>query len=144
MKNLFAVIGGLVVVAVCGCVGLLVLGGGLELTVLAVENPPAPEFLPTKPGNVYLAVQARVRNVDREEAPYNPVYFRVKDGSAFEYSATLSVKDPAFLFGTLARGQSAAGWVTFEVPAGARGFVLTYEPLVILGGYEPLRVDLGR
>jgi hypothetical protein len=189
MKNLFAIIGGLVALAVCGCVGLLVLGGGLaavspsqsrvqvsgtpstaapaataqtaaqpvgkvgqvvaggglELTVAAVEAVTRLPFGTIKPGHHYIAAQVSIRNADRDEAPYNPLYFKLRDSGGFEYSGSLlNAKEPGLKSGKLAKGETVAGWVSFEVPVEAAGLVVTMEPLVIGGGYRALRVDLGR
>lgn len=44
--------------------------------------------------------------------------------------------------GKLMKGDKARGNVAFEVKKGTTGWVVIYEPLVILGGYEPIRVSL--
>jgi len=78
-----------------------------------------------------------------EEAPHNPMYFSVKDAEGFEYNTSLASKDPSLKSGNLAKGDKARGFVCFEVSKEAKGFVVEYEPIVILGGYKPIRVDLG-
>jgi hypothetical protein len=34
--------------------------------------------------------------------------------------------------------------VAFEVKIDAVGFTVIYEPLVMFGGYEPIRINLGQ
>jgi len=36
------------------------------------------------------------------------------------------------------------GHVAFEVPATSKSFIVTYEPIVIAGGYKPIRIDLSQ
>lgn len=183
MKSLFAGVGGIVVLGVCACLGLGVLGvaavaiappsssrpatsgsapsspavqavgkvgnpvaaGGIELTVTAIETTNAVPVLAPKAGNTYLVAQVAIKNTERDESPYNPFYFKVKDAGGFEYNwASTNAKEPSLKSGKLGKGETVAGWVAFEVPVTAKGFVLTYEPAVIGGGYKPIRVDLGR
>lgn len=102
------------------------------------------QFLkPQTPGNVYLVVDVLIGNDRDQETPYNPLYFKVKDNSGREYTNALLAPDPSLKFGNLAKGDIVRGNVAFEVPPDAKGFVLTYQPLVILGGYQPIRIDLG-
>lgn len=52
--------------------------------------------------------------------------------------------EPSFKSGNLPKGDKVRGNVAFEVAPDAKGFVLTYQPLVILGGFQPIRIDLGQ
>lgn len=85
-----------------------------------------------------------IENASRDEAPYNPLYFTVKDSDGFEYNTAAVAPDPSLKSVSLARGDRVRGFVAFEVRDTARGFVVTYEPLVILGGYEPIQIELGQ
>jgi len=46
--------------------------------------------------------------------------------------------------GTLRKGDKARGNVAFEVGTNAKGFTVRYEPLVLFGGYQPIRIGLGQ
>jgi hypothetical protein len=70
------------------------------------------------------------------------LYFKVKDADGYEYNATLNSGDNALKSGDLAQGDKVRGIVAFEVPTGAAGLILSYEPLVIAGGYDPIRIAL--
>jgi len=119
--------------------------GGIALTVAKVSKlNQIGDFWRPKEGNIYLAIEVLIENVTRDEAPYNPLYFKVKDSDGFEYTSALVAPAPDLKSGTLAKGDKVRGNVAFEVKATAKGFVVSYEPLVILGGYEPIRVDLGQ
>jgi hypothetical protein len=129
-----------------GRVGERVEAGGIALTVVSVSTlNEIDEFWLPDAGNIFLVIDVIVENASRDdEAPYNPLYFSVKDSDSFEYNTSMLAPDPALSSGTLVRGDKSRGNVAFEVPITASGFIVTYEPLVILGGYGPIRIDLGR
>lgn len=102
------------------------------------------QFLDPDPGNEYLVIEVVIENTSRDEAPYNPLYFSVKDGEGFEYDATFIGPDQALKSGTLAKGDKVRGRVAFAVPKTADKFIVRYEPLVILGGYKSIRFGLQR
>lgn len=122
-------------------VGDRVESGGIALTVLdARRETEVSEFMTPAEGNVYLVIEALIENVSRDEAPYNLLYFSAKDSDGFQYQPSFVGASPAIQSGTLTQGDRVRGFVTFEVSEGATGVVVTYEPQVILGGFEPLRV----
>ena len=94
-------------------------------------------------GRHFLVVEVEIVNEDREEFPYNPQYFTLKDSQGFEHSgsATLLLSDRPILTGNLAPGQKVRGFVAFEVPTDAEGFVLSFQPLVT-GSFPPLSAPL--
>lgn len=117
--------------------------GGVALTVMGVEK--AKEigtFQKAKEGKIYLLVEVLLETTGRDEAPYNPIYFKVKDADGFEYSVMISTADNTLKSGKLAAGEKVRGVVAFEVPESATSLVLSYEPIVLLGGYEPIRIAL--
>lgn len=117
--------------------------GGVALTAMKVEK--AKEigtFQKAKEGKMYLLVEVLLETTGRDEAPYNPIYFKVKDADGFEYNVTISTADNTLKSGKLTAGEKVRGVVTFEVPEQASGLVLSYEPIVLLGGYEPIRIAL--
>ncbi len=126
-------------------VGDRVEAGGVALTVMGVTTVNSiSDFLKPKEGNVYLVVDVLIETTGRDSAPYNPLYFKVKDDGGIESNASLVGPDPSLKSGDLVKGDKVRGNVAFEVGASASGFVLTYEPMVIAGGYEAIRVDLGK
>ena len=128
-----------------GKVGQPQTAGGISLTVNKVSTTSSiNDFLKPKAGNFYLVVDVTIQNLDRDSAPYNPLYFKVKDADGFEYNMSVVAPDPGLKSGALAKGDKVRGNVAFEVPKTANGFVLSYEPLVVLGGYTPIQVNLGR
>jgi hypothetical protein len=126
-------------------VGQRVVSGGVGLTVNTVtKRAELGEFMRADPGKTYLVADVTIENVGRDTSPYNPLYFKVKDAEGYEVGSGLSMDDRALRSGEMAAGEQARGTVAFLVPEGARGFVLSYQPLVLFGGYQIIRVDLGQ
>jgi hypothetical protein len=121
-------------------IGDRVEAGGIALTVNSARTVPSFDFITAAEGKTYLVLDVLLETTDRDTAPYNPFYFSVKDADGFQYNSAILAPDPSLKTGDLARGDRVRGNVAFEIPVGATGLVLTYEPLVILGGYQPLRV----
>jgi len=128
-----------------GVVGERRESGGIAVTIISVSKMDSVGYFTPEAGNVYLVIEALIENVSRdEETPYNPLYFSVKDSDGFQGSTSFASPDPSLQSGNLPRGDKARGFVAFEVRASASGFVVTYEPLVIFGGYNPIRISLGQ
>jgi hypothetical protein len=126
-----------------GAVGQRVESAGVALTVNGVRRAEAlGQFLKAKPERAYLVADVTVENAARDKAPYNPIYFKVKDGADVEYAATVSPEPDSLKSGELGPGERARGTVAFDIPAGASRLELRYQPIVILGGYRTLRVAL--
>jgi hypothetical protein len=68
----------------------------------------------------------------------------VKDSDGYEYNTTLFTREPSLKSGDLPKGDKVKGFVAFEVRSTSKGMVLSYEPLVLFGGYEPIRIALDR
>jgi hypothetical protein len=90
-----------------------------------------------------LVIDVSIENSGRtDETPYNPLYFSIKDADGYEYNTAFLAPDPSLKSGALPKGERVRGFVAFEIRSASVGLILTYEPLVILGGYEPIRIDL--
>lgn len=130
--------------AALGKVGDMIESGGIAVGIASVQKATKFGIWEAKAGNTYLVVEAVIQNVSRDTTPYNPLYFKVKDADGFEYTMTFGGADPALKSGDLTKGDKVRGMVTFEVPLTAKGFVVAYEPMVILGGYKAIKIDLGQ
>lgn len=127
-----------------GVIGQRVESAGIAVTVNAVEGAlELGQFQRADQGRVFLLASVTLENASRERAPYNPLYFKVKDGEGFEYTASLLAADQSLKSGELAAGERVRGFVAFQVPAAAKRLQISYQPLVLFGGYQVLRVDLG-
>jgi hypothetical protein len=125
-------------------VGQRVESGGIAVTVNSLSRVDKLGDLWTpKEGNIYLLLDVTLETTTRDTAPYNMMYFKVKDADGFEYSTAFGTPEPSINSGDLAKGEKVRGNVAFEVKKTSTGLVMTYEPLVILGGYVPIKIDLG-
>jgi hypothetical protein len=126
-----------------GAVGERREAGGIALTVAKVEHvAKLGDFQKAKAGNEFIIAEVILETTGRDKAPYNPFYFKVKDGDGFEYTTALNIQGNALKSGELGQGEKVRGTVAFEVKKDVAGLVLSYEPIVILGGYEPIKVAL--
>lgn len=129
--------------APAGKVGEKVESAGIAFIVLEVKQTDGEGFTSAKEGNTLFDIEVIIQNVSREETtPYNPFYFKVKDKDGFEYNTTLTAFDPALQSGELEMGDVVRGHVTFEVKKDAQDLIVTYEPIVLFGGYAPIRISL--
>lgn len=117
--------------------------GGVALTVVSVQRLSSlGQFQKAKAGREFLVAEVVIETTRDKEAPYNPLYFKVKDGEGVEKNSTLNSLDNALKSGSLANGDKVRGTVVFDVSQGAKGLVLAYEPMVIGGGFKPIKVSL--
>lgn len=117
--------------------------GGVAITVVGLRTERSIEnFFTADPGKVYVVVDVVIENTARDEAPYNPLYFQLKDADGFEYHASFMAPAPSLKSGKLAKGERVRGNVAFETPQNVAGLVLSFQPLVLFGDYQPIRVAL--
>lgn len=123
-------------------VGDRVEANGVALTVVKVEKKEQiSDFQKAEAGKTFVVVEVLIEGVSADAAPYNPLYFSVKDSEGFEENASLLAGDGSLKSGELAKGDKARGNVAFEVKTEAAGLVMEYKPLVI-GNVVPIRVAL--
>lgn len=124
-------------------VGDRVEANGMALTVVKVDQvKKVGSFQKADAGNVFVLAEVIIENVSADESPYNPLYFKVKDGEGFEYNAGISTADRSLKSGKLSKGDKARGTVLFEVKEGATGLVLEYKPIVLFSGDEAIKIKL--
>jgi hypothetical protein len=109
--------------------------GPVGLTTYALATAPAPE------GKQYVIVELSIENVGQGSLDYSPIYFRLGDASGASYVAGAPGTDLPAARGP--PGLLARANVAFEVPAGARGLTLSYEPTPVPFGYQTIRIALG-
>jgi hypothetical protein len=125
-----------------GAVGDRIEAGGIALTVKQVKRlDSVNDYSKAEAGNEFLVVEVLTENVGLAAAPYNPMYFKLKDDQGYEYYATSSAPEPSLKSGELAKGESARGWIAVEIPKGAKGLVLT-EDLTLTVVDQKLQVSL--
>lgn len=116
---------------------------GIAITVNSVQKVgEVNQVMRAKPGRIYAVADVSIETTGREKAPYNPLYFKVRDADGREYTASPSGTGDYLKSGELNQGERVRGTVAFDVPTDAKGLTLSYQPTVIFGGYETIRVAL--
>jgi hypothetical protein len=107
------------------------------------DCPMDPPFAP-KRGAAKVGLEVSLQGSSDREVPVNVFYATLYDARGDSYSATLAGCEPALPSLRLTRGQSARGFVTFEIPKNADKLELRYAPLVIGPGTEELKFGVRR
>jgi hypothetical protein len=128
-----------------GKIGERVEASGIAITVKGISRANTLlDVMKPKSGNVFLIIDVLIENVSRDEkAPYNPLYFKIKDSEGFEYDITFVSPDPSLSSGELIKGDKARGNIAIEIKANATGLILTYKPITF-DDYTPISINLGQ
>lgn len=105
----------------------------------AVES----HFMPRE-GMIKLGVEVTIQAHGSVQVPANPFYATLIDANNVVYESTLVGCEPALRASQLSDGKQASGWISFDVPAQARGLRLAYAPVLLGAGREELLFQLGR
>jgi hypothetical protein len=108
-------------------VGATAVTGPFEVSLLAVEDPVAPdEIFAPDPGNRYVGVELEVRNTTAEPQTLSMLLTaEVVDSEGQAWSTSLfAVSDRATIDGEIPAGESRRGWVGFELPETSSGLRL--------------------
>lgn len=99
-----------------------------NVIVYAYENPVSSPGATPRPGNVFADIDAEgCAGADAgPNAGVGPQAFRLQVGQSAYYPVGTS-KEPALRATKLAAGQCARGWVTFELPQGAKPQYALFE-----------------
>lgn len=89
-----------------------------------------PHFQPPA-GIQKFGVEVTITGLSALEVPVNPFYALLTDEKGERYEATLVGCTPQLKAQRVARGRSARGWATFQVPEASRGLKFSYSPTVI-------------
>lgn len=107
------------------------------------ECPLEPPFA-SKRGFVKVGFEVSVEGTSAREVPVNPFYATLYDGTGESYTSTLAGCEPGLPSVRVTSGKKARGFVTFEIPRGARKLELRYTPVVIGRTSEELRFAINR
>lgn len=92
------------------------------------------------PGVRKVSVEVELTASGAPEVPANPFYAQLTDGDGRQFESTLAGCAPLLEAKRLSAGQSARGWITFDVPESSVPQALVYQPAVI--GVSPPKVEL--
>ncbi len=87
-----------------------------------------------------VAVEVELHAAGTQEIPANPFYALLTDRDGRQFESTLAGCPPLLPAAKLRSGESARGWITFDVPEGSAPHSLVYQPAVI--GVDPPRAEL--
>jgi hypothetical protein len=96
--------------------------------------------LESSPGLRKVAVEVELQAAGTQEIPANPFYALLTDRDGRQFESTLAGCPPLLPAARLRSGESARGWITFDVPEGSEPHSLVYQPAVI--GVDPPRAEL--
>ncbi len=106
--------------------------GGYLISVNKVERAKAfTKMTASSPGNTLMALDVTVATAMDRELSLRTTDMYIKDSDGQKYEASPIGKFP-FLFGQkpdLSKDEKIRGWVTFEIPEVAYGFVFEFKPL---------------
>jgi hypothetical protein len=91
-----------------------------------------------------VGVEVRLHARGELQIPANPYYALLIDGKNIAYEATLGGCTPPLSPSLLAPGQSARGWISFDVPRDSQNWRLSYAPELIQAPDDELVFQLAR
>jgi hypothetical protein len=115
-----------------------------QLTLVSVRECKVESYLQPKPENLTLGIQIAIEGTRDRDVPVSPFHAKLEDADGKTYNATLAGCRPILPSVRVAKGERVEGWVSFELPKGARDPKLHYEPTIIGSPAQPLRFSLGR
>lgn len=92
------------------------------------------------PGVRKVSVEIELTASGGAEVPSNPFYAQLADKDGRFFESTLAGCPPLLEAARLRTGESARGWITFDVPESSVPHSLVYQPAVI--GVSPPKVEL--
>ena len=114
--------------AYSGRVGDVLSLPGARITVLSCDENATPDddTVKPRPGNRFVVVEVAVENTGKAELS---TFFdwQLTDSARNTWRQALAVREPRFLGGELEPGESARGFLTYEVSSGATQLVLTLK-----------------
>ncbi len=128
-------------------IGNSVESGGIKLTVNSAERVTNDIDVLSRDGYVKIEVEIEIQNISSDvELPITHSDFRLTDAQGFEYQYSGGAAYRPYIYGkNLKKGESLRGIVPFLVPAGARDFVFSFQPINkdLFPGYEIIHIALG-
>ena len=107
------------------------------------ECPSEGPFAP-KRGNVKVGLEVLLEGTSQREVPANAFYGVLEDGAGNTYPPTLAGCEPPLPAVRVQNGSKARGFISFEIPNGARKLTFRYAPMVIGPGKEELKFAVER
>ncbi len=116
--------------------------GVFALSVLGLKTCGVEAHFQPPPGIRKLGVEVEISAVSEAEVPVNPFYGLVVDDEGDRFEPTLAGCQPVLEARRIAKGQSARGWISFDVPEDLHDARFRYAPVVIGSGTKQLEFAL--
>ena len=94
-------------------------------------------------GYEFVVLEIALENLGLDDAPVNLLSFQLIDSRGLHYFVAAAAPAPELESGYVLRGLTARGNIAFEVPLGASGLILVYQPSALPGGAAPVILPLG-
>lgn len=105
---------------------------------------PAPQPAQRSSTTRRIGIELALEPTSQVQVPADPYYARLVDAEHDVYEATLGGCGSALAPTLPARGQTARGFVVFELPRAARPVTLLYAPELVGASKTELAIDLSR
>ncbi len=115
-----------------------------RMRVVAVRECEVESYFAPREGHLKLGVEVELSGASDKDVPSNPLHASLVDSEGQRYEATLAGCRPSLSPLRIKRGESARGFITFELPKTATGLVLRYEPFIVGRADTTLAFELGR
>jgi hypothetical protein len=103
--------------------------GDQKITLIESKATRGDGLIKPESGNIWLNFLVEIE-ATKDDASYNPFYFKVKDSDNYEYNFTPFGETPQLQSSNdLSKGSKAKGWITFEVPSTEDTFTFVYSPM---------------
>lgn len=86
------------------------------------------QFLVPEPGNKFVALDITLRNDSDEAYNYNVLEFKLQDNQDYSYTNAVADIEPYLATGAIQQGQSARGFIAYEIPSENEPVKLIYTP----------------
>jgi hypothetical protein len=100
----------------------------IAITVNAVEDNVPPGRFDDAPTGRYVAVDWTIKNEGVIGADINRLHFKLQTADGFVIQRASEVREPGLKTDTIGPGQVVRGWLTYDVPPGARVVSAIYQP----------------
>jgi len=100
----------------------------LAITVNAVDDNVRPGRYDSAPTGRYVAVDWTIKNEGNTEVDLNRLHFKLQTADGFVIQRTGEVREPGLKTDTVGPGQIVRGWLTYDVPSGAKVVSAIYQP----------------
>jgi hypothetical protein len=125
-------------------IGELAIAPDYSMSMESDKECPLDSPFATKRGFVKMGIELSVEGTSSSEVPVNPFYATLYDASGDMFANTLAGCEPGLPSVRVTSGVKARGFVTFEIPRGARKLELKYAPIIIGRGPEEVRFAVAR